>query len=68
MQKALESGEFIIKEDEMDSIDMFTIDDVKSSEEQHKWMEAIDSEVKSLIDKQTWQVIKKDTIPKEEHL
>ena len=27
-------------------------------------MEAIDSEVKSLIDKQTWQVIRKDTMPK----
>jgi hypothetical protein len=45
VQKALVSGEFIVKDDEMDRIDMFTIDEVDSSETKTKWLEAIDSEV-----------------------
>ena len=43
VQKALVSGEFIVKDDELDSIDMFTIDEVDSSEARAKWLEAIDS-------------------------
>jgi len=64
VQKALVSGEFIVKDDEMDSIDMFTIDEVDSSEARAKWLEAIDSEVQSLIDKQTWHIIKKSEMPR----
>jgi len=39
------SGEFIVKDNEMGSINMFTIEEVDSSETIAKWLEAIDGEV-----------------------
>ena len=64
-QGALVTGEHYIRDETTpDSMDMFTIDPSMTPQDIDKWFTAIDAEVKSIMDRNVWTIIKASDKPK----
>ena len=68
IQSALLSGEFFMQHDQPDSNDMIGIDDESLQSEEVMWKAAVDSEVKSIVDKDMCDVMEMKDMPQNKTL
>jgi hypothetical protein len=68
IQSALLSGEFFMKDDQPDSNDMIGTDDDTLHSDELMWKAAVDSEVKSIVDKDVWDVMEMKDMPQNKTL